>query len=475
MWRTVSIVAVLAVAAFVSPSATGEPGDRDATLTSIIAEAAGVPPEFSADALIRVAGSAKVVDRSWKRELLDDAFLRAYAAPVDVRRISSTVPPESRQFAEREAADTPLARIALQSRAVQMMAAVDPPRAIELFEWIDLSLAPASCGGMLVPVADEYYLTASVLARTAFPRDRGEALRFLEYYLWRAHLPTELAAVALAVDRFRPTPAEATQLEGLLTSLMDAGSSDPRGFSVANADIVGRFADLQFADRNRNVPGWFLVEAVRKYLTSHLGGPRCSDSTTESTVPATFNLALKLLGADLEVKPIDANAIRPSRLLTGASIDFLWQTGESRRLFDDWMELRGRGRDPLPGRDRRTDTWRTAAERFITDVDEWTGRSEASERDYLYEKATLYYNIIGLTSPGTIRVRAIRSLTAFLRHENNDRSRRPLWFVFVGRLLDLSRSDARHDVLDAMEGSGDPVLSLYARLERIVPSGQRKR
>ena len=120
MWRTVSIVAVLAVAAFVSPSATGEPGDRDATLSSIIAEAAGVPPEFSADALIRVAGSAKVVDRSWKRELLDDAFLRAYAAPVDVRRISSTVPPESRQFAEREAADTPLARIALQSRAVQM-------------------------------------------------------------------------------------------------------------------------------------------------------------------------------------------------------------------------------------------------------------------------------------------------------------------------------------------------------------------
>ncbi len=468
MFGIAAIVTALCVTLPVVAFGADEPARPDPTLTALVADAAGVPGEFSADALMRIAASPAATDRAWRRELLDEAFIRAYSAPADVRRTSSTVPVDSRQFAEREAADTPLARVALQSRATQLMLAVDPGRARELFEWIDLSLAPASCDDLLVPVADEYYLTASLLARRAFAHDRGEALRFFEYYLWRANLPAEMAAVALAVDRFQPTPLEAAQLEGLLTSLMDAGTSDPRSFSVANPDVVGRFADLQFSDRERTVPGWFLIEGLRTYVARQLAGPRCSDSTTEGLLPSTFNLAIKLLHADLDVKPLD-DQIRPSRLLTGTRIDWLWQTSESSRLFDTWRQLRGSDKDPVPVSVRRTDAWRDAAEHFVGDLERWTGRSEASERDFLYQKSTLYANLIELMPPSAVRTRAIGSFVAFLRHENNDRSRRTLWFVFVRRLLDLSRSDARRDVLEAMDRSGDSVLSLYARLERLVP------
>ena len=56
------------------------------------------------------------------------------------------------------------------------MVTLDPRRARELFEWIDINLAPATCDGVLVPAADEYYTTLSLLARTAFaPSDRGAA------------------------------------------------------------------------------------------------------------------------------------------------------------------------------------------------------------------------------------------------------------------------------------------------------------
>jgi hypothetical protein len=474
--RDVALIGALVVSAASLASGADRPPRRDPALVSLVADAAAVPSEFSADALIRIAGSSRVTDRGWKRQLLDEAFIAAYGAVTPYRRTSppSSVPRDSRQGAQMQAEDAPITRVSLQTRAAQLMATIAPDRARELFEWIDLGLAPARCDDVLVPVVDEYYTTVSLLARTTFrPGERGEALRFLEYYLWRAHLPTELPAVALAVERFRPNASEATYFEGLLNSLMDAGTSDPRSFSVADIDIVGRFADLQFHDHERQVPGWYLMEALRKYLTKHLAGPRCSDSVSESLTPSTFNMALRLLHADEDVKPIEPQ-IRPSRLLGGARIDLYWQTGEARQLFETWTQLRGPDRNPVPERKRRTDEWRDAAERFVTSLDQWTGRSEASDRDYFYEKATLYANILELMPPSAVRSRTLTSFMHFMRLENTDRSRRPLWFVFVTRLLDLAHGDARREVLEAMESSGDAVLSVYGRLERMLPQGQRK-
>ncbi len=44
-----------------------------------------------------------------------------------------------------------------------------------------------------------------------------------------------------------------------------------------------------------------------------------------------------------------------------------------------------------------------------------------------------------------------------------------LWFAFVNRLLEMSRGPFRSSVLAAMEESHQPVLALYARLERLTP------
>jgi hypothetical protein len=473
MMRAVTLLSALLVSAAPLASAANAPARRDPAIVSLASDAAAAPSEFSADTLIRIAGSARVTDRAWKRQLLDDAFVAAYGAVVPYRRTSppAWVPRDSRQGAQMQAEDAPITRVSLQTRAAQLMATIAPDRARELFEWIDLGVTSARCDEMLVPIVDEYYTTVSMIARTTFRADeRGDALRFLEYYLWRAHLPTEMPAVALAVARFRPSTSEATYFEGFLSSLMDSGASDPRGFSVANMDIVGRFADLQFDDRQRTVPGWHLMESVRKYLTKHLAGPRCRDSSTESMAPSAFNMALRLLHADEDVKPIEANQIRPSQLLNGARIDLYWQTGEARRLYEAWMELHGPAKDPVPERVRRTDEWRDSAERFVTSVEQWTGRSEASDRDYFYQKATLYANVLGLMPPSSVRSRTLTSFVHFMRLENTDRSRRPLWFVFVNRLLELAHSDMRREVLAAMESSGDAVLSIYGRLERMLPT-----
>ena len=467
---------VLCASAFAAPCASDDPPHRDAAIESLIQDAAGLPPEFNADVLIRIAGSTRVADLAWKREMLEEAFFRAYAAPVAYRRTSVRVPPDSLQGALTQAYDTQIARVPLQVRAAQLMAFVAPLRARELFEWIDLNLAPAVCSDVLVPAVDEYYGALSTLARTTFAAsERGDAVRFLELYLWRAHLPTEMPAVARALLRFRPSAIEATYLETFYGQLLNAGTSDPRGFSVSDIDIVGRSADLQGADRERSVPGWFVMDSLKAYLLKHLNGPRCADSATESFVPSAFNAAARLLRADpiAEVTPINADAIRPSRLLGGARIDLYWQTFAARRLYEMWMGLRGTGQNPVPERVRRTDEWRDNADRFITELDQWTGRSEASERDYFYQKATLFANLLDLMPSSAVRIRGLRDFIDFMRHADTDRDQRALWFVFVNRLLELSRGNNRRQTLTLMEQSGQPTLSTYARLERIMPPQRR--
>ena len=59
---------------------------RERTIEALVFDVAGGPAEFSADLLIRLAGSAAVADPDWKRELLETAFLRAYGVHESHKR-----------------------------------------------------------------------------------------------------------------------------------------------------------------------------------------------------------------------------------------------------------------------------------------------------------------------------------------------------------------------------------------------------
>lgn len=439
---------------------------RDAQIDKLIADARAVPAEFSADALIRLAGFPQV-STATKVELLDEAFQRAHSARDDYRLSARPeLPDDSRQGAQRQAFATGLNRVSLQSRAVQQMAFIDPPRGRERFEWIDLNVSAASCDGPLVPAVDDYYTALGYIARTTFGSDRAAALWFLEFHLWRAHLPSELPAVARAMQRFRPKPDEAAYIESALRVIMQGARADPRGFSTASLDIVQRMADLQKADRDNGIGGWDIMVSLRDYLTTQLKGPRCADSITEPLTAPAFNTALTLLDADYAVKPIDGASLKPSGLLAPARIDYYWQSPEARRLREAWIQLRGRDRTPVPLAVRVTSAWRDQAERLLTSIQQWTGLREPAPRDYLYQKSVLLMGLIELMPQSPVRVSALRALVEFLRHEDNDRNLRSLWFAMLRRLLEMARGAERSQILTALEESQHPVMSLYARLER---------
>src|SRR6267143_1834938 len=49
---------------------------HDPAIETLAIDAAGVAPEFAADAMIRIASSPRVTDPAWRRELLDEAYMR---------------------------------------------------------------------------------------------------------------------------------------------------------------------------------------------------------------------------------------------------------------------------------------------------------------------------------------------------------------------------------------------------------------
>jgi hypothetical protein len=450
---------------------------RDAAIETLVMDARAAPPEFSADILLRLATSTRIAGVDWQRELLEEAYLRAYAA-ADAYRVTATfTPPDSRQGAQVIASDTALTRVSLQARAAQSMAFVDAARAREMFEWIDLDLVPGTCDSPLVPAVDEYYTTLAVLARRTFGTDmqgRSDALRFMSLYMWRAHLPVEMPAVARALRSFRPTADEALYLESTFRWILETSLRDPRSFSSISLDLVNRFMELEDADRNLGLTNWNVTRALRDYLVTHFKGQRCSDSLSDGPAADLFNAALKRreVGAEV-VAPLAPADTRPSRLLGVARVDRYWRAIEARRLYEMGARLRGPDRMPVPDRIRMTEAWQNQAERLLTDLERWTGSREALERDYLYQKAVLYTLLIDLVPATPLRTRTLRSFVEFLRNSDRDRANRTLWFAFANRIIELTRSADRNVALEVLEESRHPVLALYGRVERALGTARR--
>jgi len=247
---------------------------------------------------------------------------------------------------------------------------------------------------------------------------------------------------------------------------------DPRGFSASALDIVSRASDFQKFEVKAGMEGIHWMDTLRGYLVNQMKGPRCADSISESMTPAAFNAVLRQANLQFDIRLIE-ETITPSRMMDVERIEQFWQTGEARGLRERLFQLRGPGKDPVPLKVRETTEWKNDAEQLLVSVEQWTGRSERLERDYLAQKSLLFLGLLELVPQSPQRTRTIRAFVDSLRHADRDRELESLWFAFVNRLLELSRGNDRHEILDAFDNAHHPALSVYAQLERLVPIGAR--
>jgi hypothetical protein len=447
--------------------------EKSLAVEALANDASAVPAEFAADLFIRIASSPSLDDRTRKRELLENAFMRAYGAQESFKRAAPAAPIDSQAGGVARAYATGLDTLTLQLRAVAGLASVDAARARELFDAVSFYQPPATCDSPLVPVADEYYGTLATIARRTFANTaegHAAALRFFEIYLWRAHLPSDIPAVVRAVRAMRLSRVEAGYFEDTLNAIVDHVDTDARGFATYGLDIVPKMTELADADRIAGVLGESLMRAERKLLVAQMSAARCSDSAAETPIAESFNTIVRRRDIALDlVAPLTNADVRPVKVLAAALPQWYWQTEGARRLVFALLALRDSAAGPRSVLIKRREEWQAAALQYLTDLELWNGAGEPIERDYFDQKSLLYDVYLNTLLPGALRTRTAQSFADFIARSDTGRLPRALWFANVTRLLehgDIATS--------AMEQSGHYLLTLYARAERLLDNNRRE-
>lgn len=383
-----------------------EPVKLPEPLHSLADLASAAPPEFTADALLRIVESGRVNDRNASRALVEQAFQAAASAkfPVRMQAIRSAIT-DTEAGSLNAAYALGLDVLSLQSRAVRDMLPLDPAKARELFGQIAApALAPLTCDDALFYEPDAYYQALSPVVNSTFTakeKAKDEHLHLLTDVLGQATSPLQLAPLASVIESASVTAAQRQLLWARFNGLMAAMQPDGRSFGA----------------------------------------------TPEKYRPK---------GHACETAP------KLERYWQSTNAKQLLEAGRKLRY--------GSGDRPLSDADRATPQWQQQLADYLNLIADWTSDQESSEAIYYHEKSLVYISLLDLVPAGSQRDQLLADFVDFAGNSGLYQKSPAEWFSEPHMLLDRSQNDlALHvKVLDAFQRSGNPALGLAVALEKAL-------
>ena len=399
--------------------------------------ARGAPPEFAADALLRIAEQGRMLDKAARHDLIEEAFRSAASAkfPVRMQGVQGTTTDTasgslSRAYALR------LDALSLQSRAVRDMLPLDAAFARRLFTEITRpTLTALTCDDALYYDLSDFYQTLGAVVNAAFtPKERAkeEHLNFLSDYLGQATSPLELAPLAQVIASVSATAPQRQGLWARLAGLLESMQMDDRAASAALPAL-----------NSLNVPE--LEPSLEKYRQRSHG---CD--ADGSNAPAG-------LAKDASKKP------------NSPKLDSYWQSANSQQLMAPGKKLRfDKNNTPLSEADRSTPAYQQQVADYLNQLAGWSADQEHTESDYYHEKATVLLSLIELVPSGPQSDSILADYLSFISSSNLYQQSPAEWYLEPQTLLERFRpgTPMRSKLLDAFQTSGNPVLGLTATLEK---------
>ncbi len=379
------------------------------------------PPEFAADALLRIADSGKIRDREMRRALIEEAFRLSGVAnlPVKLRGLPNLV--DTRAGLLSQAYAQKLDALSLQSRAVMDMLAVDAPKARQLFlDIVPPRLAPLTCDEALVYDVSDFYTTLAAVAGATPEKDR---VNLLLNYMSQISSPAQLAPLATAIKMANVTPQQHEVLWSTFNGILESLQPDPRSFAASLNEI---------------------------------------NAAVTPRMQASFDKYQKQSAAC----PSDAGATQ-SQKETTPKLERYWQSTEAQRLLEDGKKLRAG--------DSGSDAWRLQLAGYLNALAAWGPSSEKSETDYFHQKSIVYQALVELIPPGSQRDKTLDAFVGFLASSSLYQQSPVEWFMEGNAMLERVRHTNNGEpgkVLEAFERSGNPVLTLRAALEKVLGTKQ---
>ncbi len=379
---------------------------RPAALEALVVDARALPPEFAADALLRLVEQKLVTERAWRRELLIEAFRTAAGAQASVRR---RITPGlsyayTREDYEARAFQLNLDALSLRVRAVRALGKFDRNRARALFSElpIKLPLAPLACADALVYDVSDFYDTLTLIAKETFNPDeqtRGEDLLFAQAYVDNLSAPAQLRPVAKVIGQLGDTPARFATLLHAYSAALKQIEADDRSYTADTSDAWLAIIYLLNVCRRQNVAPDELLAAYRAYLVKHMSAQRCADSVGKLPRTGAERRSVDYLNGQMsELDPgaqtfalIRTEDVTPARVEGRARLTPYFASPTAQSLFRSAQELRFGLADTPQTSAERNDPKRTQKlNEWLNAMTDWRARTEASEADYFNQKCVLY-------------------------------------------------------------------------------------
>ena len=412
--------------------------------------ARGVRAEFAADALLRLASAANA-SKAQKVEWIEQAFERAAGAQQPYKRRAVIPGIESARYWNRVYGQD-LDGLSLRLRAVEAMMPLDAAKAREMFTHLPpVHLPVVPCEEFRVYDVDRFY---DVLAAVA-----GGDGKFLLKYAGTVDSPVEAGPAARLIARSGAQDEDFRALLAAYAQALGRIGGDDRSFTSAYA--VGRDIESLAAEaKRRGISAMPLLENYRVYLVIHYSLSRCADNDLMGAGGVTVGIVnaahdgpmdpiaffnQKLRAAPLQ--PIGELESTPARIEGVATGLRACEDSECRHITEMYRGLvlqRG-----------GTTKWKE----FLEAVDSWKGSYEM--------KTWAYSNLLALVSDASARDQVVQAMLAFVAQNPLQASNPMEWFLPVNALI--ARLQLEGKDLAALRQSTDPVIALYAGLEKAAP------
>ena len=465
---------------------------RPIEIQNLVGEAYSAPAEFVADAFIRLAGSHKVTDKQWKKELLDAAFRFATDAQQPVRRKSAVVGNYSVDTDVgylSYAFDLKLDTLSLRSRAVQEMLKLDKARARAMFIEMSpsLKLAPLSCEDGLVYEVSDFYLTLRAVALETFTPveiEQGAQGQFLLPYVEAISAHGQVVPILKVLSSLKLTQGESLTLIHALTQTLKKIAGDDRSFSyeLVRGGMSREINQMVQALDRQEISTKEFLSTYHDYLQRNLKSARCADSgiVEERTLSYYVKEANILFFND---NPLTKDNIKSEEVSGTAKVYEYWKSADAARLVTLVRELRfGSKTDSseleesvaeeksLTDAEKRTPAWQARLGRVLNELDEWDRKKERTEIDFFHQKQVLYTALLEITPSGLARDLILRKWITSLDERSIEKLSRVEWFMHTDHLLRTLRDlpkEERPKMLEAVISSKNPAIALYARLTQL--------
>jgi hypothetical protein len=490
----------LLVAAGVIPLCAQDPE----SVNDAIRMAYSVPPELASDALLRIAESHVLRDTGKAVELISDAFQMAsgakfpYKLSLTGRGIQGG---DSRITALTNTYQLGLDAFSLKCRAVIAMLPLDKAKARDLFGRIPpLRIGPYACKDVLLPDVAMYYTAALMIAQDGFSASeaaKGEPTRFVDSVLRAMTSIRQAEPAAFMIIALKPNADDLSVLATAYAGALGAIDISDRAFDIPFS-LNERIGELAAMCVKAGVPADGLARAYRAVLARHFSDARCADNlawgrSKEATdaeadpVARVFNSS-KLRHAPFTSEDLPAlsdEETTPRSVITElADAHAYWSTPETSALYRQLMRLWLDENDgPRPLEARKTSAWQSDVIDLIASMNAWQPDSSVNVSDYFNQKCYLYEPLIESLPPGSLREQLIAAYVGYLSRAAIQQESPAEWFRAARNLLKGVESSSAKEaaassrqgqdvdaILAEFERSGSLVLSLYRKLEKLLPA-----